>query len=71
MSMTLTILSFGNTMPHSENRLQSEPDSKAHERNKQRVQSRRRGSEKADETSVGYTISHAEKTALPETVNRF
>ena len=55
-------------MPHSENRLQSEPDSKAHERNKQRVQSRCRGSEKADETSVGYTEVHACKTALHEAV---
>ena len=31
------------------------------ERNRQRVQSRRIGSEKSDETSVGYTESHASK----------
>lgn len=41
------------------------------ERNRQRVQSRRIGSEKSDETSVGYTESHACKTAISETVIYF
>ena len=68
--MTLTTPVCGITMPHSENRRQSEPDSKAHERNRKRLCRRCKRSQRADEKGVGYTESHALKTALHKAVDR-